>query len=63
MHKIWLFAVTATLIVAGAAGWIATTTYARVKAPVSAEWINPSQIMLNATNLPVEHFDDLSLTF
>jgi hypothetical protein len=58
MHKIALFA---AVILAGAAGWVATTTHAQ--APISAERINPSQIAMNATYLPVEHFDDLSFVF
>ncbi len=58
MHKIALFA---ALILAGAAGWIATTTHAQ--APVSGERVNPSQIDRNTRNLPVEHFDDLSFVF
>jgi hypothetical protein len=61
MHKIALFAIAATLVLAGAAGWIATTTHAQ--APVSAERVNASQIDMNARNLPVEHFDDLSFVF
>ena len=48
MHKIRLFAVAAALILAGAAGWVATTTHARVEAPVSVEGISPSQITMNA---------------
>jgi hypothetical protein len=63
MYKVRLFALATTLIVATATGWIATTTYARVKTPVSLVEINPSQITLNARNLPVEHFDDLSFVF
>ena len=54
-------AVAAAVILAGAVGWIAPTTHAQ--APVRAEGINPSQITLNAKNLPVEHFDDYSFVF
>jgi hypothetical protein len=57
------FAFAIALTLAATAGWIATTTHARVEAPVSAERINPSQIALNATNLPVEHFDDQTFVF
>ena len=57
------FAFAIALTLAGTAGWIATTTHARVEAPVSAERINPSQIALNARNLPVEHFDDQTFVF
>jgi hypothetical protein len=58
MHKL---ALAIALTLAGAAGWIATTTHAQ--APVSAERVDPSQITMNARNLPVEHFDDLSFVF
>jgi hypothetical protein len=62
MHKIRsIAAVAAAVIVAGAVGWIATTTHAQ--APVRAEGINPSEIQMNAKNLPVEHFDDYSFVF
>jgi hypothetical protein len=54
-------AVAAVVILAGAVGWIATTTHAQ--APIRSEAINPSQITLNAKNLPVEHFDDYSFVF
>jgi hypothetical protein len=54
-------AVAAVVILAGAVGWIATTTHAQ--APVRSEGVNPSQITLNAKNLPVEHFDDYSFVF
>ena len=63
MHKIRLFAVAAGLILAGAAGWVATTTHARVEAPVGVEGINPSQITMNAENLPAEEFVDYSFVF
>jgi hypothetical protein len=63
MHKIKLFAVAAALILVGSAGWVATSAHARVEAPVTAEGIDPSQIMMNAKNLPVEHFLDYSFEF
>ena len=58
MHKIALFT---ALVLAGAAGWVATTTHAQ--APVRAEVINPSQIAMNAKNLPVEEYVDYSFVF
>ena len=63
MHKIRLFAIAAALILAGTAGWVATTTHARVEAPVSVEGISPSQITMKAENLPVEEFVDYSFVF
>ena len=57
------FAFAIALTLAATAGWIATTTHARVEAPVSAERINPSQIDRNAKNLPVEHTNDLTFVF
>ena len=62
MHKIrGLFAVAAVLVLAGALGWIATTTHAQ--APVRSEGINPSEIAMNAKNLPLEEFVDYSFVF
>jgi hypothetical protein len=61
MHKIKLFAFAAAVVLAGAAGWIATTTHAQ--APVRTEGIDASQIMMNAQNLPVEEFVDYSFVF
>ena len=62
MHKIrGLFAIAAVLVLAGALGWIATTTHAQ--APVRSEGVNPSEIAMNAKNLPVEEFVDYSFVF
>jgi hypothetical protein len=62
MRKITsIAAVAAVVILAGAVGWVATTTHAQ--APVRSEGINPSEITMNAKNLPVEHFDDYSFVF
>jgi hypothetical protein len=61
MHKIKLFAVAAALVLAGAVGWMATTTHAQ--APVLTEGINPSEITMHAKNLPVEHYADYSFVF
>jgi hypothetical protein len=63
MHKIRLFAVAAALILMGAAGWVATAAHARVEAPVGGEGINPSQMTMNADNLPVEELVDYSFVF
>jgi hypothetical protein len=62
MHKMRsIAAVAAAVILAGAVGWIATTTHAQ--APVTMEGINPSQITMDAKNLPVEEFVDYSFEF
>jgi hypothetical protein len=62
MHKMRsIAAIVAAVILAGAVGWIATTTHAQ--APISAERINPSQITMDAKNLPVEEFVDYSFEF
>src|SRR5262245_57238936 len=61
MHKLALFAVGAVAILAAASGWSTTTIHAQ--APVRTEAIDPSQITLNATNLPVAEFVDYSVVF
>ena len=62
MHKMRsIAAIVAAVILAGAVGWIATTTHAQ--APVSGERVDPSQIDRNARNLPVEHPNDLTFVF
>jgi hypothetical protein len=62
MHKMRsIAAVAAAVILASAVGWIATTTHAQ--APIRSEGINPSEITMNAKNLPVEEFVDYSFVF
>ena len=63
MRKISVFVVAAVLILAGAGGWVASITHARVEAPLAAGGIDPSHIMMNARDLPTEHFVDYSLVF
>jgi hypothetical protein len=64
MRKIGLFAVAAALIVAGVGAWVATTTQARVIAPIGVRAaIDPLQIMMNARDLPTEEFIDYSFVF
>jgi hypothetical protein len=59
MHKMRsIAAVATTVILAGAVGWLATTTHAQ--APVRSEGINPFE---HAENLPVEHFVDQTFVF
>jgi hypothetical protein len=62
MRKFGLAAVTA-LILAGFAGWIASTTQARVAAPLNGARIDVGQMMTAAANLPNEHFIDYSLVY
>jgi hypothetical protein len=64
MRKIKLVAVAAALIVAGVGAWVATTTEARVIAPIGARAaIDPLQMMMNARRLPTEEFIDYSFVF
>ncbi len=63
MHRIRLFAIAATLIVAGVGFWVAASTQARVMGPIGAKGIDPLQIMMNARGVPTEHFADHSFVF
>ena len=63
MRKISLYVIATFLIVTGVGGWIASTTQARVEAPTLAETINPSQVTLNARDLPSEQFTDFTFVF
>ena len=51
-----LFAVAAAFILAGIAVWVASTTHARVEVAIEDHSIHLSQMMLNARDLPVEHY-------
>jgi hypothetical protein len=62
MRKTTLFAMAGALIVAGAAGWAAKNTQARVVMP-PGDGINPLQIMASVTGLPAEHSTDFSMVF
>ena len=57
MRKICPFAVAAALILAGVAVWVGSATSALVHAPVGAR-IDPSQLMMNAKDLPAAEFVD-----
>ena len=57
MRKIGLSAVAAAFILAGIGVWVASTTHARVEAAIEGYRIDPFQIMLNARDLPVEHYE------
>jgi hypothetical protein len=63
MRKISLIAVTAVVMLAGIGGWIASSTHARVQAPLAAGGIDPFQITINARDLPTEHFTDYSFVY
>jgi len=63
MRKISLYVIATFLILTGVGGWIASSTQARVEAPTLAETINPSQITMNAHDLPTEQFKDYTLVF
>jgi hypothetical protein len=62
MRKFGLFAVPA-LILAGFAGWIASTTQARVAAPANGARIDALQMMTVAGNLPTERFVDYTFVY
>jgi len=57
MRKISLFTVAAAFIFAGIGAWAASTTHRRVEAAIEDYRIDPFQMMLNARDLPVEHYD------
>jgi hypothetical protein len=64
MRKIGLLAVAAALTLAGVGAWVATTTQARVIAPIGVKaTIDPLQMMTNARGLPTEEFIDYSFVF
>ena len=56
IRKIGLFAVAAAFIFAGIGAW-AASTHGRVEAAIEDHSIDPFQMMLNARDLPVEHYD------
>jgi hypothetical protein len=62
MRKFSLLAVT-TLTVAGIAGWVVSTTQARIVAPVNGAQIDVRQIMTTARAMPTDHFVDYSFVF
>ena len=62
MRKICPFAVAVASILAGVGPWVASTTYARVHAPVGA-MVDPSQLMMNAKDLPAAEFVDYTFVF
>jgi len=63
MRKISMYVVAILLILTCAGVWITSTSQARVEAPALAERIDPSQITMNARNLPTEEFTDYTFVF
>jgi hypothetical protein len=63
MRNISLYVIATFLMLTGVGGWIASTTQARVDAPALTETINPSQIAMNARDLPTEQFTDYTFVF
>jgi hypothetical protein len=63
MRKISFYVIAAFLTLTGVGGWIASTTQARVEAPTLAETVNPSQIAMNARDLPTEQLTDYTFVF
>lgn len=62
MRKVYLSAVAGALILGGIGAGVAAASYARVHAPVGAV-IDPSQMIMNAKDLPAADFVDLTLIF
>ena len=60
MRKPASFVVAAALILAGIAGWAASSNHARVEAATQAS-VDPMQIMTLATALPAESWFDFSV--
>ena len=60
--KLGFFAI-AALILAGFGGWIASTSQARVAAPMDGISIDPMQMMTAAPHLPTQHVVDYSLVY
>jgi hypothetical protein len=59
MRKIGFFAAAAVLILIGLATWTVPTT----QAFVGSAGVDPSAMMITATDLPISHYDDYSLVF
>lgn len=62
MRKIALFAVAATLALAGIGAWAASTTHARVDVP-AGDRIDPAHLTMNAKELPAAEFVDYTFVF
>jgi hypothetical protein len=62
MRKFGFLAVTA-LTVAGIAGWVVSTTQARIAAPVNGTRIDALQMMTVAKDMPTDQLVDYSFVF
>jgi hypothetical protein len=62
MRKVSLFAIAAAMVAIGVGVWAASTTKAGV-APSMVQGIQPFQLMMNAKDLPAQHYDDFSMVF
>jgi len=62
MRKFGFFAVTA-LTLAGIAGWVASTSQARIAAAPIGRQIDALQLMTVTRDLPTEHVVDYSFVF
>jgi hypothetical protein len=64
MRKTSMFAVAATLIVAGVGTWAASTTVNTASvAATTANGIEPLQVMMTANELPTLHYADYTFVF
>jgi hypothetical protein len=63
MRKISLFAFAAVLATTGFGVWAASTTNARVTAPLLGQGVEPFQLMKNAKGLPTVEFADYTFVF
>jgi hypothetical protein len=61
MRKISMIAITAAVIATGFGVLAAAPTNAR--APSTGQGIEPFQLMMNAKDLPAQHYDDFSMVF
>ena len=62
MRKVSLIAVAAAVIATGFGVWAGAPTSARVT-PSMGQGIEPFQLMMNAKELPAQHYDDFSMVF
>jgi hypothetical protein len=63
MHKTKLFGIgAAAFVLAGVAGWVASTPQASVAAPIEVR-LDTLQMMMNAKDLATERFQDFTFAF
>jgi hypothetical protein len=63
MRTISLLAIAAVAILVGVGGWVASTTHARVEAPIASGDMNLTQMTIDARDLPTEDFVDYTFVF